>query len=217
MPRGISRTTGHSINWKGGRSITDAGYVLIYVGKSHHLADVRGYAYEHRLALEAKLGRRLLPTEDVHHRDENRQNNDPANLEAKTKPWHRVEHRKPRAHALRMPDEPNPLIACECGCGSEFEKFDSTGRPRRFVSGHNPQVPNTQDAVLAAIRAGGFDIAALASREGKTTGAIRQALSELRKAGKIVGRGPLSRIAGEMSVDRWDGEPGVNLKRTKGK
>lgn len=25
------------------------GYVLVFVGKNHHLADCRGYAYEHRI------------------------------------------------------------------------------------------------------------------------------------------------------------------------
>lgn len=86
-------------NWKGGRSIASNGYVLIKVGTGHHLADVRGYAYEHRLVAERKLGRRLL----------------------------------------RMPGEPNPTIACACGCGESFAKFDAHGRPRRFVTGHNTQ------------------------------------------------------------------------------
>lgn len=43
--------------WKGGRSIASNGYVLVRVGKKHHLADVRGYAYEHRIVAEQKLGR----------------------------------------------------------------------------------------------------------------------------------------------------------------
>lgn len=43
-------------NWKGGRSIASNGYMLVRVGLSHHLADVRGYAYEHRLVAEQKIG-----------------------------------------------------------------------------------------------------------------------------------------------------------------
>lgn len=31
-------------NWHGGRCLSTSGYVLINVGKGHHLADVRGYA-----------------------------------------------------------------------------------------------------------------------------------------------------------------------------
>ena len=29
------------------------------------------------------------------------------------------------------------IIECACGCGITFLKYDSTGRPRRFISGHN--------------------------------------------------------------------------------
>ena len=43
--------------WKGGRSVASNGYVLIRVGMDHHLADVRGYAYEHRLVAEKKIRR----------------------------------------------------------------------------------------------------------------------------------------------------------------
>lgn len=58
--------------WKGGRVIASNGYVLIRVGTDHHLADVRGYAYEHRLVAEKKMGRRLRKGEQVHHLDENK-------------------------------------------------------------------------------------------------------------------------------------------------
>lgn len=67
--------------WKGGRSVASNGYVLIRVGVGHHLADSRGYAYEHRLVAERMLGRRLQGGEEVHHVDRNRQNNAPENLE----------------------------------------------------------------------------------------------------------------------------------------
>src|SRR4051812_41815968 len=43
-------------NWRGGRSIASNGYIIVRVGVGHHLADVRGYAYEHRLVAEQKLG-----------------------------------------------------------------------------------------------------------------------------------------------------------------
>ena len=55
--------------WRGGRTVASNGYVLVRVGIGHHLADVRGYAYEHRLVAEAKFGRRLLRGEVVHHAD----------------------------------------------------------------------------------------------------------------------------------------------------
>lgn len=132
-----NRNTGPAHNrWKGGRTVTPEGYVLIRVGKEHHLADARGYAYEHQLAAEEKLGRRLLPGEEVHHDDENKSNNDPSNLIiAPSRAAHRLHHRT--RTDLRVPGEPNALIACACGCGTQIERYDSEGRPRRYVSGHN--------------------------------------------------------------------------------
>lgn len=38
-------------NWRGGRSVASNGYMLVRAGVGHHLADVRGYAYEHRLVV----------------------------------------------------------------------------------------------------------------------------------------------------------------------
>jgi hypothetical protein len=123
-------------NWGGGRSIASNGYVLIRVGVDHHLADVRGYAYEHRVVAEQVIGRRLEPGEVVHHIDHDKTNNAPANLMVCTSAEHRVEHRSD-ACMRRLPDEPNPTILCACGCGENFDRYDTSGRPRRFVPGHN--------------------------------------------------------------------------------
>ena len=134
-------------NWKGGRVVASNGYVLIKVGFEHHLADIRGYAYEHRLVGEAKLGRRLRDGELVHHVDENKQNNDPDNLVVvESNAEHFLHHRK--RHDLRMPGEPNPTVECACGCGGQFVKYDGSGRPRRFVSGHNRNDSSLIEMVL---------------------------------------------------------------------
>lgn len=113
------------------------------VGKGHHLADVRGYAYEHRLVAEEKLGRRLRDGEQVHHIDGDKANNDPRNLDVVTFAEHRVEHRH-SGSVLRMPGEANPAVACACGCGQTFERYDRFGRPRRFLSGHNTAARNSR-------------------------------------------------------------------------
>lgn len=125
-------------NWKGGRSIASNGYVLVK-RPGHHLADVRGYVYEHRLVAETKIGRALRPGEQVHHKNHDKTDNRPENLEVVTIQEHRLEHRKCE-RGLRRPGEPNVFVTCACGCGSEFLKFDRANRPRRFVSGHNPAV-----------------------------------------------------------------------------
>ena len=66
--------------WKGGTYTTSLGYVMQRAtGHPHAYAD--GYYPQHRLVLEQKIGRYLLPEEVAHHIDENPANNDPSNLE----------------------------------------------------------------------------------------------------------------------------------------
>lgn len=124
-------------NWRGGRTVASHGYVLIRVGMTHPMADCRGYAYEHRLVASEALGRPLLRTEEVHHIDGNKANNNPSNLMIHiNRAAHFAEHRHPGSRLRRL-GEGNPLIACECGCGTTLSKYDNYGRPRRFISGHN--------------------------------------------------------------------------------
>lgn len=94
----------------------------------------------HRVVMSEKLGRLVLPHEIVHHKDEDKTNNHPDNLELKDgHAEHALEHRK--RQDLRRPGEENPIVTCECGCGVAFSRYDGDGRPRRFVSGHNIQRP----------------------------------------------------------------------------
>jgi len=125
-------------NFSGGAIPEPRGYKLIYVGKAHHLAMVNGYAYEHRLVAEKKLGRRLRPGEVVHHRrsgKEHRGNNQPRQLKVyPANAAHLNEHRTKNFNRRRW-NEPNPEMVCGCGCGKRFSKFDSSGRPRRYAAG----------------------------------------------------------------------------------
>ena len=52
--------------WKGGRIKTSWDYIRVWCPNHPH-ADGSGYVFEHRLVMEAHLGRTLLPTEVVHH------------------------------------------------------------------------------------------------------------------------------------------------------
>ena len=136
IPKNLFKSREENPNWKGGRVTDPRGYVLIRVGKDHPLADVRGYAYEHRLKAQESRGKPLQPGEEIHHDDEDKGNNKPSNLiVAPSKADHAVFHRK--RTDLRLPREDNPQVVCECDCGVLFFKFDGQGRPRRFVSGHN--------------------------------------------------------------------------------
>lgn len=74
------------------------GYSYVYV-PLHPAANCRGYVPEHRLVIECVLGRYLEPTEAVHHRDGNKRNNRPANLQVVSWQQHMTIHqaeRKPR-------------------------------------------------------------------------------------------------------------------------
>lgn len=84
--------------WRGGERITHHGYVMIYVGVEHPLADIRGYAYLHALVWAA-AGRPLPGRgEELHHRDDRKTYNRLSNLEVITTAEHARRHAstKPR-------------------------------------------------------------------------------------------------------------------------
>ena len=60
-------------NWKGGKRITYHGYVAVRSNGE--------YIPEHRLMMEKRIGRPLLPDETVHHKNGIRCDNNPGNLE----------------------------------------------------------------------------------------------------------------------------------------
>jgi len=66
-------------NWKGGLTIDPEGYVLQHT-PGHPNANWGGYVRQHRLVMEAHIGRLLTDEEVVHHEDKNKSNNDISNL-----------------------------------------------------------------------------------------------------------------------------------------
>lgn len=61
-----------------GRYITSNGYVRV---RQDEVLGPKKWVLEHRLVMENILGRELLPGENVHHKDGNKENNVPENLE----------------------------------------------------------------------------------------------------------------------------------------
>ena len=171
--------------WTGGRSVASNGYVLIRVGKDHPLADVRGYAYEHRLIAFAKVGRLLKPGEHVHHVDGNKQNNAWDNVEVLTVWEHMASHRTGTGKQLRSPGEPNPLVKCACGCGVEFDLYDGAGRRRVYVAGHNSRLSSAKSRLIELLAQGSFGRSELASRLGMKPETVSSYLGHMAKSGLV--------------------------------
>ena len=79
--RGSGAPLERNVFWRGGRTTDKGGYILVRTQNTSCRTDRRGYVREHRLVMEQKIGRQLLPTEVVHHVDGNTQNNHHSNLE----------------------------------------------------------------------------------------------------------------------------------------
>jgi len=166
-----------------GKTVTSHGYVLVWKPE-HPGADVRGYIYEHRLVGGRILGRPLFSSEQVHHIDGDKQNNSPENLMVVSgAKEHRVLHRK-KPTGRRMPGEDNSVVYCACGCGQMFNKYDSGGRPRKFISGHNPPSSPTKDLIVSILSSGPKLTSQLIKLpQGKP--AIASAISKLHRKGLI--------------------------------
>lgn len=65
----------------------------------HPRASSAGRVFQHRLVMECVLGRLLEPGEQVHHKDHNRTNNDPSNLELVDPSAHATHHNDHRQYA----------------------------------------------------------------------------------------------------------------------
>lgn len=80
LPRLLSKARPHrNAFWRGGYTVDDQGYILVKMPE-HPQTDAGGYVRQHRLVMEQELGRYLLPTEVVDHRNADTSDNRPENL-----------------------------------------------------------------------------------------------------------------------------------------
>lgn len=165
------------------------GYTRVYIGKCHPMATKSGWVLEHRVVMSRKIGRTLLSGEIVHHRDGNKKNNSPENLELLDNQFsHGVAHRKPHSKATRLPGEPNRMINCACGCGELIREYDSGNERHRFVYGHHQRVQSkpVRTAIFSELSKGEKNRSQLAAAAGTTVNSIASTLAKLRKAGTVV-------------------------------
>jgi len=116
----------NNARWNNGRMRTSGGYIAVRVPDDHHLRQAHGYAYEHDIVAEQTLGRRLAKGEVVHHKNGQRDDNRPENLEVATRSDHAREHA----------DHP--------GARDEFGRFRS-GAPRHGDPAEWPQDLNIRE------------------------------------------------------------------------
>lgn len=79
--------TKHSKEYGAGKDwyVGKGGYVLRWAGKGHPNATGHGNLYQHRHVMSEMIGRPLRKDENVHHKNGNRSDNRPENLELWTK------------------------------------------------------------------------------------------------------------------------------------
>ena len=81
-------------NWKGGRQILNGYIFILSPNHPYKNSSGRGYVAEHRLIMEAKLGRYLRKDELIHHINCNRKDNRIENLCLTSSKTHPIEERK---------------------------------------------------------------------------------------------------------------------------
>ena len=109
-------------NYKGGKFIDEDGYVRVS-GHWEHPRVSTGGVYEHILVMEQHLGRHLdWHTEQVHHIDNNKSNNELTNLKLVTASEHHKEHKRHQNFGYFIPRE-DEVISVEC-VGRTMDVYD---------------------------------------------------------------------------------------------
>lgn len=85
--------------WKGGQIVDRDGYIQTW--SPEHPWPRKGYLREHIRVMEISIGRKILPTETVHHINHDRQDNRLENLSLMTRKDHSKLHRELDAHKFK--------------------------------------------------------------------------------------------------------------------
>lgn len=159
------------------RHLSSHGYVRVKVGDR--------WEYEHRLVAEQVLARPLRPGETVHHRNGIKTDNAPDNLEVCASAAHHFAHHRKAGRRLRLPDEPNPVVGCACGCGITFTQFDGKGRWRAFAPGHSLKTGKLSAEILKLLSGGPMRLRDLIAATGRTQSMIGLQMFRLKYGGLV--------------------------------
>lgn len=97
------------------QKIVKKGEYLYAVVPEHPNANKYGYVLAHRVVMENILGRLLERGEVVHHKDGNKHNNDPDNLQLMTAKEHCKHHQGLKSRTT---------VTLHCtNCGKEFKRY----------------------------------------------------------------------------------------------
>lgn len=132
------------------------GYLITYL-PDHPSAYGDGYVYVHRLVAEETLGRALLDNEEVHHKNENKHDNTPDNLEVLAKGVHTAHHNGGALHEIpcgycgtRFRPSDRKVKCCSNSCGGLLR--NQSRRPSREVLRELVwRIPSTNVAKLYAV------------------------------------------------------------------
>lgn len=118
------------------------GYMYCRTNPPHPKANAKGLYPLHRVIAENKIGRLLHSSEDVHHVDGNKSNNDPSNLVV----LDHVEHVELHKRGLAK-------VACICPvCGASFELQPRLYRLQKKRKGGDEPCCSRRCGTILAVR-----------------------------------------------------------------
>lgn len=127
----LRHTTRHRKNARGWYK-SAKGYILVYM-PTHPRATSQGYVMQHRLVMETYLKRSLLPEEVVHHKNGQKDDNRPENLEVMLTQQH---NRLPKGKR-------RTTIKCPC-CNATLQLSNAVRGVVRIASGSRAQRSRVQ-------------------------------------------------------------------------
>lgn len=122
--------------WKGGRRKHAAGYIQVK-RRDHPHAGKDGYVMEHRLVMEAHLGRYLTADEEVHHLDGVKSNNQLENLQVLSVTEHRRLTRLEEAARREAPCKVAEMYPGEYACGNKARHITGLCQGHYFKYHHH--------------------------------------------------------------------------------